>query len=304
MRAEYFTAFDNSKIHLYFWNDVKQPKAVLQIAHGMAEHALRYRDFAEFMNAHNIIVIADDHRAFGQTAPPDENGVYAGDVFGDTLRDLLDINAYAHQRWPELPLFFLGHSYGSFLGQAFIQEAGDKISRAVLMGSNYLKNPFYSFMSKLLQPFRAVLGYERPAKLLHALNFGAYDKQFDEGPCAWLSRDQEQVARYIEDPLCGQICSIGFYQSFLNVARLYRAEKLARIPKKLPLLLISGAEDPVNGGRGKARGLHKLYKMYEDLGLENVELKLYPGARHELLNEINRAEVYADLAEFLTGQTL
>lgn len=298
MRAEYFKAFDNSNIRLYLWTRAKTPWAVLQIAHGMAEHALRYSHFAEYLNEQGILVMADDHRAFGQTVPPEENGVYDGDVFGDTLRDLLDIHHYAEELWPGLPKFFLGHSYGSFLGQAFIQQASSSLAGAVIMGSSYMKNPLYTALAKVLIPFQTLLGYERPARLINYLAFASYDKAFGEGKNAWLSRDREQVALYNEDPLCGNICSLGFYQSFFHFARLYTEEGLARIPKELPLLLVSGDCDPVNGGKGEASGVKKLYAFYRELGLVNAELKLYAGARHELLNELNRDEVYKDLLQF------
>lgn len=296
MRWENFKAFDNSTIRLYFRDHVTAPRAVLQIAHGMAEHAARYEAFAEFLNENGIIVVADDHRAFGYTAGPEDNGVYDGDCFGDTLRDLSDIHQLCRTRWPGIPIFFLGHSYGSFLAQAFVQENGKTLAGAVIMGSNYMNNPLFSVLRGLLRPFRCALGYDRPAILLDKLIFGRYDRMFPEGQKAWLSRDAEEVRLYREDPLCGKVCSLGFYESFLGFRRLYRPEKLKQIPPDLPILITSGAADPV-GDMGK--GPRRLAAFYRDLGLRRVSLKLYEGARHEILNEINRDEVYDDLLNFM-----
>ncbi len=301
MRQESFKTFDNSRIRLYFWDDVEEPAGIVQIAHGMAEHALRYEDFARFLNRQNLIAAADDHRAFGRSAALEDNGVYDGDIFADTLRDLLDIKSYLQQKWPGLPCFFLGHSYGSFLGQAFIQEAGQTMQAAVLMGSDLKDRAVYGLAAKMLSPFISLLGYERPARLLDRLIFGGYDRLFSEGEGAWLSRDREEVEHYLQDPYCGQVASLGFYRSFLNFPRLYQEEKLRQIPENLPLLLTAGCDDPVNGGKGKAAGMQALYDFYHKLGLKNLSLKLYPGARHEILHEINRQEVYRDLADFFGG---
>lgn len=298
MRREIFQTFDNSEIVLYVADETEAPFACLQLAHGMAEHARRYEHFASFMNKHGIIVAADDHRAFGHSVPESENGVYDGDVFGDTLHDLVDIHKMCRKRWPGLPMFFLGHSYGSLLGQGFIQEAGNSLSGAVLMGSSYMNSGLYTVMQHLIRPFKSMMGFQRPAKLLDRMIFGSYDRQFKEGPCAWLSRDRAEVEKYLADPLCGKTCSLGFYESFMGFRRLYKEEGLEKIPKSLPLLLISGADDPVGGGRGECRGMKKLYDFYRSIGLEEVRLKLYPGARHELLNETNRQDVYEDLLAF------
>ncbi len=275
-----FESFDGTPVYLYEW-EVNAPRAVVQIVHGMTEHAGRYDAFAKFLNAHGFAVVADDHRGHGKTHP-ESLGYAAGDMFRDTLDDEAAITDYIAAKYPEAKRILFGFSYGSFLTQSYISRYGEKIDAAVIAGSNYKKDfEVYlgSFVASLGCAFK---GAKKPAKLIEKLSFGAYAKKFDDG--AWLSIDGENNAAYKEDPFCGFTCSFRFYKDFFHgLKRLYTRKYIRGLNKDLPVFLVSGENDPV-GDMGK--GVKKLEKFYrEKAGMKNVTCKLFAGGRHEFLNE-------------------
>lgn len=305
MKTEKFTSFDNTILQCYLWNDVKNPKGVVQISHGMAEHARRYDAFAKFLNANGYVVFADDHRAHGMTSTKQsKKGIYGyhkGDIYNDTVRDEIAITAHLKERFG-VPVVYLGHSYGSMLGQRYIEMKNESCG-AILCGSANMKGALLGVGCAVANVQYKLLGGEKAGKLLNALSFGSYNAKFksDKTDYAWLSRDKEQVKKYILDEQCGGVMSIAFFKSFFNGLKdSYKKENLAGIDKNKPIAIFSGALDPV-GGAGKL--VDKLYKQYVDLGVKDVSLKLYADARHEILNEVNNAEVYADFLAAIDKMT-
>ena len=305
MKTEKFTSFDNTILQCYLWNDVKTPKGVVQISHGMAEHARRYDAFAKFLNANGYVVFADDHRAHGMTSTKQsKKGIYGyhkGDIYNDTVRDEIAITAHLKERFG-VPVVYLGHSYGSMLGQRYIEMKNESCG-AILCGSANMKGALLGVGCAVANVQYKLLGGEKAGKLLNALSFGSYNAKFksDKTDYAWLSRDKEQVKKYILDEQCGGVMSIAFFKSFFNGLKdSYKKENLAGIDKNKPIAIFSGALDPV-GGAGKL--VDKLYKQYVDLGVKDVSLKLYADARHEILNEVNNAEVYADFLAAIDKMT-
>ena len=305
MKTEKFTSFDNTILQCYLWNDVKNPKGVVQISHGMAEHARRYDAFAKFLNANGYVVFADDHRAHGMTSTKQsKKGIYGyhkGDIYNDTVRDEIAITAHLKERFG-VPVVYLGHSYGSMLGQRYIEMKNESCG-AILCGSANMKGALLGVGCAVANVQYKLLGGEKAGKLLNALSFGSYNAKFksDKTDYAWLSRDKEQVKKYILDEQCGGVMSIAFFKSFFNGLKdSYKKENLAGIDKNKPIAIFSGALDPV-GGAGKLAD--KLYKQYVDLGVKDVSLKLYADARHEILNEVNNAEVYADFLAAIDKMT-
>ena len=305
MKTEKFTSFDNTILQCYLWNDVKNPKGVVQISHGMAEHARRYDAFAKFLNANGYVVFADDHRAHGMTSTKQsKKGIYGyhkGDIYNDTVRDEIAITAHLKERFG-VPVVYLGHSYGSMLGQRYIEMKNESCG-AILCGSANMKGALLGVGCAVANVQYKLLGGEKAGKLLNALSFGSYNAKFksDKTDYAWLSRDKEQVKKYILDEQCGGVMSIAFFKFFFNGLKdSYKKEKLAGIDKNKPIAIFSGALDPV-GGAGKL--VDKLYKQYVDLGVKDVSLKLYADARHEILNEVNNAEVYADFLAAIDKMT-
>jgi len=303
MKTEKFKSFDGTVLQCYLWDNVRNAKGVVQISHGMAEHARRYDDFANYLNQNGFIVFADDHRAHGMTSTKQSakgvKGYHKGNIYFDTVQDECAITKMLKDRY-NLPVIYLGHSYGSMVGQRYIEECKD-YTGAVLSGSAMMKGAILSTGAAVANLQYKTLGGEKTGKLLDKLSFGNYNKPFkaDKIPFAWLSRDKEQVKKYILDEQCGNVMSIAFFKFFLcGLKESYKKENLAKIDVNKPIAIFSGDKDPV-GGNGKL--VNKLYNQYKTLGVKDLSLKLYPDARHEILNEVNRGEVYADFLARING---
>lgn len=276
-----FKSFDGKKIYIHEWTEVGNPKGVVQIVHGMAEHAMRYDAFARYLNEHGFIVVADDHRGHGKT-DPETLGYAKKDMYEGTLKDEGLITEYYQKKYAGLSYFLFGFSYGSFLAQSYLARFGDKLDGAVIGGSNYKKD-FEVTLGKILSSLKCFFfGGKKPAKLVEKLSFGAYAKKFEDGQ--WLSTDKENNAAYAEDPLCGFTCSYHFYRNFFKgLKKLYTRSYKEKLRTDLPVLAISGRDDAV-GEMGD--GVKKLVRYYrEEVGMREAELVLFENSRHEFLNE-------------------
>ena len=301
MKEIVFYGYKDYKLNLAVWDEVEKPSAVIQILHGMAEHIGRYDDFARYLNSKGYVVLGDDHRGHGVTAQGKLGVVPEGDCFADTVEDEILIGKYARDTY-KAPLFVFGHSYGSFLTQRYIQKSSE-MAGVILCGSACMDIPDVKAGLVVANMQAAVLGKDKKANLIRKMSFGPYNNQFkgEKKENAWLTRDDERREKYNADPMCNYTMSIGFYTSFFSaLTKLYTPEALSGIPKELPIFIISGDKDPV-GGSGKL--INKLFEVYKDNGLLNVSVKLYSEARHELLNELNRDEVMADILHFCNGIT-
>lgn len=280
-----FKSFDNKIIHIYEWDNVKKPKGVIQIIHGMAEHAGRYEEFAKFLNSNGYIVIADDHRGHGKT-DPDTLGYCSGNMFENTVLDEEKITKYYKNKYPGLKYFIFGFSYGSFITQTYIKSCGSLIDGAVIGGSSKKKD-FSVYLGSAVAEISNLLGREqKKAVLIAALSFGLYSKRFRDGE--WISHDNRNNKKYHSDELCGFICSYRFYADFFRGLRnLYTEEYKEALNKDLPLLLIGGENDPVSD---MGKGMKKLYRFYKEAGVKDVKLILLEGYRHEFLGIKNGQE--------------
>lgn len=295
MNLSRFTSHDNKQVQLYVWDDVKKPKAVVKIAHGMAEHSARYDDFAKFLNSKGYIVVMNDHRGHGLTAAKDSLGYEEGDMWTNNVHDQLAILDYCREKW-QLPLYMMGHSYGSFITQAVIEEHPE-VEGYIVCGSNYMKDPSFALCGVIANSMCRHKGGRYPAQLIVNLSFKMYEKKF-KGVNAWLNRDEAEVAKYNDDPMNGFVCSANFYRTFMaGIKTLYKKEYYEQIDIDKPILLIAGSDDPV-GGYGK--GVNKLEKFYaEKVGVKDLTKHLYEGARHEILNEQCKLQVYDDVVTWL-----
>ncbi|MDR2047410.1 MAG: alpha/beta hydrolase [Clostridiales bacterium] len=296
MKEINWNSFDGSVRKLLIWEDVPgEAKGVLQIIHGMAEHAGRYGDFAAFLNRNGFYVAAAEQRAHKGAAV---KGYESGNIFEDTVKDNLALTSFLKSKY-DLPVSVLGHSYGSMIAQGYI-ENNPPVSRVVLSGSAARTDFSAKAGYYLARAQRSLLGGRKTAKLIGKLTFGAFDKPFknENQRFAWVSRDKAQVEKYLADPFCGYDMSINFQASFMTGLRnIIKDENVAKIRKDLPILIASGSKDPIGGNNGKL--VQKLWGIYLEHGLKNVKFKLYKDARHEILNESNRGEVYADILNFL-----
>lgn len=297
-----YTSSDGLEIYVYKWMPKeKEIRGVVQISHGMAETAARYKRFAKVLNQNGYIVYANDHRGHGKTAKDIDSLGYLGDNDGFNLliQDIAKLSDRIRKENPGLDLYLFSHSMGSFAAQRYIIDYKDKIDGLVLSGSNGEQGFKLSAARTIAKLEMMIRGRKAKSKLLNNLSFGAYNKKFKPGKTGseWLSRDEEEVKKYVEDPYCGTIFPTSFYYDFLaNLQYIEDKSNFEKIPRDLPILIISGEDDPV-GDFGK--GVKKLYSRYKEAGVRDLEIKLYPGARHEILNEINRDEVMKDVVNWL-----
>ena len=295
-RSAFFSGYNEYQVYVRTWDKVDKPKGVLLVIHGMVEHGLRYDDFAQYMNKNGYIVVAPDLRGHGKTAGAPENVCkYDGDIFADTVRDCVKLADALIQKY-KLPLFVLGHSYGSFITQSFIQNY-HKHRAAILSGSCCFKGDVQVALGKMVANLtRAFKGKDAKAKMIYNMTFANYGKTFAQNN--WLTGDEKIYDAYCLDPYCGGVASAEFYRSFFgNLKKIYKPQMLNRIDKETPILITSGELDPVAGKRHKA--LDKLAPLYQEFGITNVTYKLWPNGRHEILNETFRQDVYDFILDFI-----
>jgi alpha-beta hydrolase superfamily lysophospholipase len=302
MQTSTFTlaAGDGTELFVYRWLPPAAPRAVVQIAHGLAEHAARYGRAAEALTAAGYAVYANDHRGHGRTAktPADLGFFAARDGWHLCVDDLWQLHSRIAADHPGVPRVLMGHSMGSFLVQHFLGLHGEAPAAAVLSGSNGRPPPIAALGRLIARVERLRRGARGNSPLLDALGFAAFNKPFAPArtPFDWLSRDAAEVDRYVADPLCGFGPSVQLWVDLLDgLAEIARPALQARIPKRLPIYVFSGSRDPVGGN------LKQLLAAYAAAGLERVTARIYPEGRHEMLNETNRDEVTRDLIAWLDG---
>lgn len=295
---------DGIEIFVYKWQpDASPAKGIVQIAHGMAEHALRYERMAESLTKAGYICYANDHRGHGKTAGGLENTGYMGQGGWDsTVEDLKELTDYIkEENANNIPFFFLGHSWGSLMGQDYIQQWGDEISGAILSGTNGSQSKLLLFLGSMIAKSQLKKGPKKRNEKLDQMTFGAFNKPYEpaETKFQWLSRDQDEVNKYVEDPFCGFVCTTSFFVELLKgLKKIWKKENEQKIPKDLPILILAGEKDPTSN---MSKNLEILIKRYEKYGIKNITKKIYKDARHEVFNEINRDEVFQDLIEWLDG---
>lgn len=295
-----FKGANGREIYVYRWDaSCNEPVGIVQIFHGMAEHGLRYADFAGYLNSRGITVYAIDQRGHGNTGEINNDlGHLDDDGFDGIIRDQQLLSERIRQENPGVPLFVLGHSFGSFIAQEYIQRDASGLSGVILSGSCLMKGMDLKAGLALAYITR-LFGVRKPNRLLDRMSFGSYNRMIPDAPSkfSWLSRDEQQVGKYEADRFCGMVMSTGFFCAFFKgLSRLYHKEGLDRIPKSLPVCILSGSDDPV-GKYGS--GTSKLCGLYRDLGISYIMFRLYEGARHEVLNETNRKEVYRDISQWI-----
>lgn len=299
----YFDSRDGEhKIHAIRWiPEAEKPVCVLQIVHGMSEHIDRYDDFANYLAAKGILVVGDDHLGHGKSVNPGEPYGYFCKEDAPTVlvRDEHRLKKMMQEKNPGVPYLILGHSMGSFITRNYLMRYGSGIDGALIVGTGMQSKHALVFALVLAAIEKVFCGEKHVSKLVDKAAFGVYNKKIEAPKTSfdWLSRNEENVRRYIEDPLCGFIFTVnGFQTLFKLIYNLYDTEKLKKMPANLPIFFLAGAEDPV-GNYGKS--VEAVYKSFREIGMENVQMKLYPKDRHELLNEVDKEDVYADIYRWI-----
>lgn len=292
-----FPSAHEVNVHVYVWTPT-EPRAVVQIAHGAAEHAGRYHRVAKHLVAAGYAVFANDHRGHGKTAKADGLGYFAAeDGWSLAVNDLHTLNSLIHDKLPGKPVALLGHSMGSLMAQQYLIQHGDSIDAAILSGST-VADAFTELIPLLEQEVKQ-FGRQAPSQIMAQMMAVQFNTEFPDAATEydWLSTDPEEVQLYIDDPLCGFDLCIGSWLDMLRSnAITAQASRLRDIPKELPLYIFAGDQDPLNN---KLEALHILLQRYRQAGLKNVSHRFYAGFRHEMLNEKNRDAVTADLLQWL-----
>ena len=291
-----------TKIHAIRWdNGSEKKKAIVQLVHGMAEHAGRYEAFAQFLAAKDILVIANDHLGHGMSGREDMPYGYfcRRDPATVVVRDVHRLKKITQEKYPGVPIIILGHSMGSFILRNYMSRYGTGIDGAVLVGTGYQPELAAGLGICLVRFLELLQGQKHEAKIVDAAVFGQYNKRFKplRTNYDWLNSKAEEVDAYLKDSLCGNTFTLnGFQTLFTLVKRACSAEMVKKVPKELPVLLVSGEDDPV-GNYGK--GVHRACRFFEEAGMTDVSCKLYEGARHELLLEKQKQEVWDDIFSFV-----
>ncbi len=295
---EFLPASDNYEIPVRVWRPIKVDK-ILVIVHGMAEYCERYSSLADWLTLDNIAVVALNHRGHGMDCPDEDLG-YLADSQGwqkliDDLHQTID---FIKHEIPNVPITLFGHSMGSFICQAYVQQYGHEIEQVIFSSTNRINRPKL-FVSKLLiQVLMLFKGRRATSALVDYLSFGVFNNKFKpiRTEYDWLTRDNDHVDAYDADPYCGFPCTLSFWNDFIGGMLSIQSQQW---PKQIPIHLLSGSSDPV-GEFGN--GISKLATQLKDNHCNLIELKIYPQARHELTNELNASEVWDDIRNITLNQ--
>ena len=288
------------KIHACRWIPEGQPRAVVQILHGIAEFVERYDDFASFLNSKGILVVAEDHMGHGQSINGEGiQGYFHGGWF-TAVEDSMQLLEDTRKEYPELPYILFGHSMGSFMARTILCKYPDcGLTAAVICGTGWQPAFALPGLIKVVEGICKVSGETKPNAKLQNLVFGSYNKKVEHPRTAfdWLSRDSKIVDAYIAHPLCGFIASAGLLRDMMKgIHYIEQPANLANMNASLPVFFIAGGDDPV-GPYGK--GVHTCAEAFRKAGMEDVSVRIYPLCRHEILNEINRIQVYQDVLKWI-----
>ncbi|MBE6923396.1 MAG: alpha/beta hydrolase [Ruminococcaceae bacterium] len=301
MRTDhYFDSCGAGQIHYCKWTPEGEIRGIVQIVHGIAEFVERYDDFANFLNSQGYLVVAEDHMGHGQSIGEDGvQGYFQGGWFAavnDTMKLMKDTMA----EFPGIPYVLFGHSMGSFMARTILAKYPDSgITAAIICGTGWQPKVALPLLIKVVEGICKKTGEKNPSEKLQGMVFGGYNKKIENPrtPCDWLTRDEEIVDAYVADPLCGFIPACGLLRDMMKGIYYIEQEKnLKNMKKHLPVFFIAGSEDPV-GPYGK--GVEQAVKEFKKAGMINVACKIYPDCRHEILNELNKQEVYEDVVNWL-----
>jgi len=295
----YLSADGVHNIYAREWKPDGTPRAVLQIVHGVAEHMGRYDRAARFFAGCGFAVCGEDHLGHGRTAAG-KYGYFAPQKGWDlVVRDVARLREIQGEKYPGIPYIMLGHSMGSFLTRTHLIRWPGMVDAAVLSGTGQEPAPLVAFGKGLAGALCALRGPDYVSGLIYELSLGAYNRHFrpNRTPSDWLSRDEGEVDAFLRDPMCMFKPTVSMFRDMMGGLQFIgRPSNLARMDEDVPVYFFSGDRDPV-GSMG--RGVRRVAAMFRRAGCRDAAVRLYPGGRHEMLNEINRLEVMEDLLAWL-----
>lgn len=311
MQADHFhlSSLDNHRIFVRRWRSDAStpPRAIIHILHGMAEHSQRYAPLAAHLVDQGYVVFAHDHRGHGYSIP-------AGGLLGHfadhdgwhrVVADAHKVNEYLRHEYPGVPIVMIGHSMGSFITQSYLLRYGKTVDAVVLSGSAMSNRMGVRSARMLAHLEKLRSGPKGRSPLIDRATFGQYNRQITRQPrtgADWLSRDPAEVDKYVDDPLCGFLCTNQLWLDLTDgLEQIVNLRHAHALHPDIPFLLLSGKSDPLSDDP-RQHGIERLAEHWRNAGLHHVDLKLYPNARHEIFNETNRQEVFEDLLNWLNDR--
>lgn len=292
-----------NNLNVIIWETEKEPIGILQIVHGMAEYIDRYDNFAKYMTEHGFNVIGHDHLGHGHSVSDERDYGFFAEENGDKIiiEDMHSVTQYAREKWEELPNFILGHSMGSFCLRQYLTKYSNDVFGAIIMGTGWIPSAAALLGKTIATNTCKSKGSHTVNPLLIKLTLEPYNKPFAPARtnCDWLSRDEKQVDLYVNDKLCGFDFTAGAYKDFFTILeKIAKNRQLIGMRKSLPILITSGSVDPVGG----KKACEKLNAQYKRCGINDVTLKLWENDRHEILNELDKSDVYQYIYNWLKSK--
>lgn len=292
-----------NNLNVIIWETEKEPIGVLQIVHGMAEYIDRYDNFAKYMTEQGFNVIGHDHLGHGHSVSDERDYGFFAEENGDKIiiEDMHSVTQYAREKWEELPNFILGHSMGSFCLRQYLTKYSNDVFGAIIMGTGWIPSAAALLGKTIATNTCKSKGSHTVNPLLIKLTLEPYNKPFapTRTNCDWLSRDEKQVDLYVNDKLCGFDFTAGAYKDFFTILeKIAKNRQLIGMRKSLPILITSGSVDPVGG----KKACEKLNAQYKRCGIDDVTLKLWENDRHEILNELDKSDVYRYIYNWLKSK--
>lgn len=296
----YFDSCGAGKIRYIRWTPKGEPKAVVQILHGIAEHVERYDPFAQYLNDLGYLVVAEDHMGHGKSiGRGSAQGYFTGGWFA-AVDDSHKLMKLTKAEYPNIPYVLFGHSMGSFMTRTWLAKYPDEdLAGAVICGTGWMSPAVLQMGKAMADSACRKSGEKNPSAQIQKLAFGGYNSRVEHPrtPFDWLSRDNRCVDAYVADPLCGFTASAGLMRDmFGGMLHNQKKSTLSSMNRQTPIYFIAGGDDPV-GGYGK--GVRKAAEAFKKAGMETVDLRIYPLCRHEILNELNRQEIWEDTARWI-----
>lgn len=304
----FLSSDEKTRIHAVQWIPAGQPKAVVQLVHGMCEYIERYDGFAEYLRSKGFLVVGHDHLGHGQSVSSVEDWGYITDnsPARALIRDIHHLRVITQKKYPGIPYFILGHSMGSYLLRRYLTHKGEGLTGAIIVGTGSESDTKIRVGLTLTRALARSKGWHYRAENLQEMTYNSAYKGFDltnaDLENSWICSDPEIMSAYNDDARCGFLFTTSGFEALLSTVLFVNQKKnIERIPKELPLLITSGENDPV-GNLGK--GVKNVYQQYVKAGITDIECKLYPDARHEILNEPIKDEVYADILDWIERHML
>lgn len=286
------------------WLPDKDPIAVLQISHGMVEFIDRYELFAEFLCSKGFVVTGNDHIGHGESVNSIDDWGYFADKDGNevVLDDLYEVTKITKELYPNLPYFLLGHSMGSFFARYYIQIHGNELDGAIIMGTGEQSAATLVAGKQMCRAIARFKGWHYRSKTVNGMALGSYNKKWEPSNTHldWLTKDEEIVSKYKNEPRNSFLFTLnGYLNLFSVIGEVIKKYNIEKVPKDLPILVTSGEDDPV-GDFSKSPKL--VYETFVKAGIQDVEIKLYPKDRHEILNELDKIDVYSNIYHWLESK--